>query len=128
MAVSNNLYESLNHDSKRKVSPHLSFITFLNCFGEKMFSIQNIITKNCSWISRRSRIVRIFSTFFLPFPQRKNMAFIVLLDYIYKEVSIETINFIINNWKKNNNLQIFVLSQEAKIRIFLTLYIVKLQD
>lgn len=28
VAVSNNFYESLNHESKRKVSPHLSFITF----------------------------------------------------------------------------------------------------
>lgn len=54
VAMNNNFYESLNHDCKRKVSLHISFITFLNCFGEKIFSIQNIITKHCSWISRRS--------------------------------------------------------------------------
>lgn len=118
VAVSNNFYESLNHESKRKVSPHLSFITFLNCCGEKMFSVQNIITKNCSWISRRSRIVGIFPTFFLSFPQRKNMVFTVLLDCIYKEVSIETMYFIIHNWNRARIWKyLYCLKKKAKIRI-----------
>lgn len=125
--MSNNFYESLNHDSKRKVSPHLSFITFLNCFGEKMFSIQNIITKNSSSISRRWRMVGIFSAFFLPFPQRENIVFIVLLDYIYQEILIETMYFIIQNWNRTIICKyLCCLKKEAKIRIWLILYIVKL--
>lgn len=44
VAVSNNSYEFVNHDSKRKVSPRLSFITFLNCSGE--INILHTITKN----------------------------------------------------------------------------------
>lgn len=47
-AVSNNFYRFVNHDSKRKVSPCLSFITFLNRSGEKVVSILHTITKNYS--------------------------------------------------------------------------------
>jgi len=46
VAASNNFYEFVSHDSKRKVSPRLSFITFLNCPGEEVFSILHTITKN----------------------------------------------------------------------------------
>lgn len=47
VAVSNN-FEFVNHDNKRKVSPLLSFITFLNFSGEKVFSVLHTITPNYS--------------------------------------------------------------------------------
>lgn len=97
VALSKNFYEFVNHDSERRVSPCLSLITFVNCAREKVLTILHTITKNCSWISRSSRVRGRFPPFFLRFPQKKNIVLTVLVGYIYKERSIDTVYVLIHN-------------------------------